>query len=177
METLFYQFNKISNIIVIFLILTLAIGIILYYKVRTFRGTEKEIKIYGMLMGMNRIDMIILAMEEIQLITFCYAAITKDVDVKLYGIMLVITSIIFILYRFRSILFETINFICCVIAIYLNKTLYQYRIEVEENPMIKLLQTVLITFMILYGIYAFLYHLDGIIKKNKNVRRNTSEKK
>ena len=177
MEALFYQFNKLSNIIIIFLILIITTGITLYFKVKSFKGTEKEIKLYGMLMGMNRMDIIILAMQIIQAIAFEYSAIVKQVDIKLYAVLLVITSGFYILYRLRSFLFEIINLAMQVVAMYLNKTLYQYSIETESNTFIQALQIILSTFMILYAIYAFITHLDGIIKQNKNVRRNTSEKK
>ena len=128
MEALFYQFNKLSNIIIIFLILIMTIGITLFFKVKKFKGTEKEIKLYGMLMGMNRMDIIILAMQIIQAIAFGYAAIVKQVDIKLYAVLLVITSGFYILYRLRSFLFEIINLAMQVVAMYLNKTLYQYSI-------------------------------------------------
>lgn len=176
MENVFYQFNKLSNIMITFLMSIMLLGCILYTKTKVFKGTEREIRLYGMLMGMNRLDIIIIAIQFIQAITFTYAAIIKQVDVKLYAIMLAITTGFYVLYKIRSIFFESMSLLTQIIAIYLNQTLYQYTIETKENPFVQVLQVILTTFMILYAIYAFLTHLDGVIQQNKNVRRNTSEK-
>lgn len=177
MGFLFKEFMELSNIIVIFLIVTMLSGLVLYFKTRNFSGTKSEIKLYGIFSGMENIDVIILAFSMIQFIVICYAAIIKQVDIKLYGIIIAFISAIIILYRLRNILLELFSLVAQVLAIYFNQILYQYRIEVEDNFSIKLIQVVLIIFIILYAIYSFLVHIESIVKKNKSVRRNKSSEK
>lgn len=177
MGFLFKEFMELSNIIVIFLIVTMLSGLVLYFKTRNFSGTKSEIKLYGIFSGMENIDVIILAFSMIQFIVILYAAIIKQVDIKLYGILIAFISAIIILYRLRNILLELFSLVAQVVAIYFNQMLYQYRIEVEDNFSIKLIQVVLIIFIILYAVYSFLVHIESIVKKNKNVRRNKSSEK
>ena len=178
MGILFKEFMELSNVIVIFFIFTMLFGLIIYFKTKKFTGTKSEIKLYGIFSGMENIDVIIFALSMIQFIVICYAGIVKQIDIKLYGIIIAIISSLIILYRLRNILIELLSFAAQIVAIYFNQMLYQYRIEVEDTTIVKCIQLVLTIFIILYAIYSFLVHIESIVKKNRNVRRNkASEKK
>ena len=127
--------------------------------------------------GMEDIEAIMLAFMIMQFITVICGTITKINDIKVYVIILVVTAMAYILYDFKRIILEVISFMLQLTALYLNMNLYKYRIEVENLPYIKAVQFVLITFIILYEIYLLLIHLEGIVKKNKNVRRNRASEK
>lgn len=177
MGFLFKEFMELANIIVLFLIVTMLSGLVLYFKARNFSGTKSEIRLYGIFSGMNNIDVIILSFSMMQFIVICYAGIVKQVDIKLYGIIIAFLSTIIILYRLRNVLIELFSLGAQIVAIYFNQMLYQYRIEVEDNMVVKAIQFVLIIFIILYATYSFLVHIESIVKKNKNVRRNKSGEK
>lgn len=177
MGILFRELLQLSNIITIFCVTTLIIGIIFYIKTDSFKGTPTEIKLYGMLSSMRNIDAIILAFSMIQITVICYAAIAKEIDLKTYGIIIAITSAILILYNIKSLLIELLSLGAQIVAIYFNQMLFKYRIQVTDDIAVRIIQAVLIIFIILYAIYSFLLHIESITKKNINVRRNQTNEK
>ena len=177
MGTLFRELLEFSNIIIIFCVLTVLIGIVIYLRLSEFKNTNKEIRLYGMLTGMRNIDVIILAFSMIQITVISYVAIMKQIDLKIYGLIIVIISVILILYNIKSIFMELFSIIAQIIAIYFNQILYKYRIEVGDSLAIHTIQIVLTIFIIMYAIYSFLLHIEGITKKNINVRRNKTHEK
>lgn len=177
MGELFRQYTDISNVVVAFLITTMIFYIILLLITKKFDGKTNQIKIYGIFTGMEDVESIMLAFILMQLVTVICGAVTQINDLRVYIIILTITSLAYILYNFKKIIIEAVSLILQLIALYLNMNLYKYRMEVENLPYIKSIQIVLITFIILYSIYLFLIHLEGIVKKNKNVRRNRASEK
>ena len=171
-----YQFVKVSNIIAIFVICTTILGIILYNKTKKINEKDKQIKTYGIFMGMKNIDIIMLSLINIEFITVCNAAISKNIDIKLYSTIIIIISTLFIIYKFKTIINQSINIAVQIIALYLNKIIYQYRIEVEKTPIVNLIQQVLTILIIMYAIYAFLIQLEEIIKTKKQKQKNKKPK-
>lgn len=176
MNIVFKHFIELSNIVVLFFLVVIILAIIFYIITRKFKATDKEIRLYGIFLGMRNIDIIILSFMLIQTIAIFYCSIVKKVDIQLLAIMLAITYFLIIIYNIKGIITEILSLSAEVIAIYFNKMLYQYRIGVEDSLLIKSIQIILTIFIILYSIYMFLAHLEVIVKKNENVRRNkTSE--
>ena len=178
-----YQFVKVSDIIVIFVIYTTMLGIILYNKTRKVNGRDNQFKLFGVFMGMKNIDIVMLSLINIEFITVCNAAVIKNIDIKLYLTILIIISILFIIYKFKTIINQSVNVIVQIVALYLNKIIYQYRIEVEKTPIVNLIQTVLTVLIIMYALYTFLMQFEEIIKskrkfkiENKNKEKKSNEK-
>ena len=177
MGELFKQYIDISNIIVAFLITTMLFYIIFIVKTRKFEGKIGQIKLYGIFSGMEDAESIMFAFVIMQFVTVICGTISKINDIRVYIIILVVTSLAYALYDFKKFILEIVSLILELTALYLNMNLYKYRLEVENLPYIRSIQYVLITFIILYAIYLLLVHIEGIVKKNKNVRRNRAGEK
>lgn len=179
LEIVLYQLSKISNILLLFLVIIILSFLVLYFITKKSKISQNDIKIYGMFVDLRSRDIIMLSAITIRTFLMIVCSCKYIKEIIIYLLMIMIASLVYIIFKFslKSAVFETINMIAQIFSIYLINILSGYLIEVENDIYVNAIKIFLMIFIIMYAIYSFLRNFEEIITRNKKDRRKMDEKR
>lgn len=175
-EVIVYRLNNLLKYVFFCFIAVGILSAISFYLTREDKLNSKQMKIYGLLINLSKIDTLMLSISCARMLATIFCAINITQDIYGYIVIIGILSLFLIAYNFKKLIIELVNSVAPCLVLYLINILANYQVEVETNTYVSIIKTTLIAFVCLYSIYVFLTNLDDIVKKNRSIRRNENEK-
>ena len=184
MELILYNIIESRRLILSFLILIFFIAALSFYYMRNFNQEKKsKVIFYGLLLQMSNIDIIKTATIIMRTFIMVYATIiTKQNEIFMCIVMMVILSFIYSIFSLKRILNELVSTFMQISIIYLINIVNNYEVEIENNLLIFMAKTILIIFALMLTTYIFFKEVDIISKdrerkiiKNINKEQNKVE--
>ena len=168
-ELILYDLGLSLKLLAVFLITLFILGVIFFFIIRKFDMRNGKIKIYGLFMSINNFEAFILSLHIVRVFLIMYYSIVISEDLRLTLSLIGIVSIAYIVFDMRNIIFETLNTISIMIAIYFINFLNTYLIEIEKSMSVELVKIALISFVLMYIIYYLLRNFENITTNNENI--------
>lgn len=169
-ELILYNLSTALGLMTTFLVLLFIFGCITFFYIKDFNVNNNiKIKIYGLLFIVNKKDILAISIMFIRTFIIIYALIMCNLSLSFYITMIVIISILFLIFYFKNVIYETINTVALSIIIYFNYQLNDYLVSVDNSTLVQIVRIILIAFSILYTIYLFLKEFEDITTKHKNI--------
>lgn len=176
-EAIVYRLNNMMEYVMFCLAVSAVVGFFFFYITKEEKFSNKQVKLYGLLINLNKIDVLMLSVAYMKMVAIIYYAFNLKADILEFLVIYLILGAMFLAYNYKHIISEVVNTISSGLVLYLINILNNYQIEVETNIYVSSIKITLITFICLYAIYMFLNNLEDIVNKNKSIRRNANEKK
>jgi hypothetical protein len=164
MELILYYIEQSKNLLLSFLILIFILGVFLYLGIRKFNQEKKlKIIIYGLLLKMNKFDIVKLSIVILKEFLFFYTLITRETRmIWLCIIMICMLTFVYLILSGRKIISELVFTCIKIIMIYFIFIMNNYLLEVENLQIILISKTILTIFTLFSIVYSLLTNLNTI---------------
>ena len=178
MELVLYYIIESRNLLISFLILMFFIGLGAFIAMRNFSQDKKgKIVFYGLFLKMNNIDILKVSSVIIKTFLVFYGSlVTKQSQILICLIMMMIVTILYIVCYPKKIIYETGCTVVQISIIYFIYLINNYSVEVENTLVILAIKIFLIIFALMFTTYLFFREID-IISKNRADKRFEKENK
>lgn len=164
---IFYNMNKVLIPLIIFFIIIIILGTLIFYMLKQFDVRNKTTIYLGIFSNLNTKQILSLATVIIRTYLIIVASIINPNDILIYLIMIGIVDIVFIILNYRKAIFEIISIFAQICLLYLIKVLSMYQIEVNNEMYVFQVKIFLIVFIIMYTMYFLIKNIEDIISDKK----------
>ncbi len=170
-QTIMYNVSKSAIPMLIYLGIIVFTGFLINFSTKKFDIHKKTVMFGGMLVKLHRRQIISITAVMIRTFLIIYASINFKENLVLYFTMIIMADIVYIFMNPKKIVFEIINTSAQGILIYIISLLSTYRVEISDELYVKLMQTLLIIFIIVYAIYFLFKNFEEIISKKYKITK------
>lgn len=175
MELILYYIQESRNLLISFLILMFALGILAYLAMKNFKQDQKsKIFFYGLFLRMNDLDLVKLSTVVVKTFLAFYATIvTNETMIWLCLVMMAISTLVYIVCSFRRVVYQVVYSAMQMVMIYLIYVINNYMIEIEYSYVILGIRVCLIVFELMLSTYLLLRDVNMIAEDrvNKNFKK------
>lgn len=169
------EFSNLFLLIILFFVTILIISGIFALLTSEKRGfSEKDMKLHGMFVGMNKRSIAMLSAITLRAFLIIFSVCIYNKNIIIYLFMIVVISLLYIILRFdiKGFVFEVINTMAQLAAIYFVSVLKEYIFEINNEYIIIVIKNFLIIFIVMYTIYSYLRNFEDLISRNSSKKLN-----
>lgn len=179
MELVLYYIVESRNLLISFLILTFVLGIIVYSLIKNFKQNKKmKVVIYGLFLKFTNVDILKLSIIVVKTFLVFYAImVTNELVMWLCIAMITILTIIYIICKFKRVIYEVIYTSIQALVIYLIYLINSYIMEVEYLNVVMGVKVCLIVFEVILSIYLMFKNINIISEERvtKNFKKESKK--
>jgi len=161
-ELILYDLSLSWKLLLVYLITLFILGCALFFTIKNFNMKDGKIKLYGLLLGIDNMGIFILSTHIVRTFLVMYYAIFMSNNIKLTIMLVLISSIIYLVFDMRNILFEVFNTVSLIMVLYFINSLNIYFLEVDSTMSVLIIKMALILFTLMYMIYYLLRSFENI---------------
>lgn len=171
MNNLSYYINKLIPFIIIYIVVMIIMFLALEIKLKKFKLTSSNIKIYGLLLGVSKRELMLYSLLIFKYIYVIYMIFINDFD-NIYLYILLLASIFYDIVnkKYFHIVFSALNDLIIYLSLYAKMVFWFYSKEVGIVWYVVLLVIVLCIFVFMYNTYFIYRRLDFLLRNNKYSR-------